>query len=66
MSLRVCLTCGHVGCCESQLAHNTEHARASGHHLIQPMSRGLPGRAWTWCYGCDAYVDAPRAEAPGP
>lgn len=54
MSLRVCMTCGHVGCCESQMAHNTQHARATGHAIIKPLPLGE--RSWTWCYECNAYV----------
>jgi uncharacterized UBP type Zn finger protein len=53
-NLRVCTTCGHVGCCESQRGHNTEHARASGHPVIRSMPVG-EGH-FTWCYICNAYV----------
>lgn len=53
-SLRVCATCGYVSCCESQLAHDTEHFRESGHPVIRPYP--LSDRAWTWCYKCDRYV----------
>jgi uncharacterized UBP type Zn finger protein len=53
-SLRACLTCGRVSCCESQMAHNRAHAEASGHPLIRPLP---PAKAaWTWCYACRAYV----------
>lgn len=55
-NLRVCTTCGHVGCCESQAGHNTAHARATGHPIIRSLPLG-PG-AFTWCYACNAYVDA--------
>ncbi|HEY6842756.1 MAG TPA: UBP-type zinc finger domain-containing protein, partial [Thermoanaerobaculia bacterium] len=34
--LRRCLTCGYVGCCESFGAHDTQHARATGHLFIRP------------------------------
>lgn len=52
--LRLCLTCGHVGCCESQLAHGTRHWEATGH----PNTTPAPVRelGWRWCYECDAYV----------
>ncbi|HEV8683281.1 MAG TPA: UBP-type zinc finger domain-containing protein [Actinomycetota bacterium] len=53
-NLRVCVSCGHVGCCESQLAHNTAHARISGHPVIRslPLSTG----SFTWCYECRRYI----------
>jgi uncharacterized UBP type Zn finger protein len=53
-NLRVCTSCGHVGCCESQQAHNTAHADASGHQVIRslPISR----HSFTWCYECRRYV----------
>lgn len=52
--LRLCLTCGHVGCCESQLAHATKHWETTGHPATTPTP---PGEfAWRWCYACDAYV----------
>jgi uncharacterized UBP type Zn finger protein len=53
-NLRVCVTCGHVGCCESQHGHNTAHARSAGH----PVIRSLPisSRSFTWCYECGRYL----------
>lgn len=54
VNLRVCTDCGHVGCCESQLAHNTAHYRDSGHPIIRSMPVG-PG-SFTWCYECERYV----------
>ncbi len=53
-NLRVCTTCGHVGCCESQQGHNTKHARAAGHPVIKSLPLG-EGH-FTWCYECQAYV----------
>jgi CPA1 family monovalent cation:H+ antiporter len=44
--LRVCLTCGHVGCCDSGNRHAREHARDSGHLLI----RAWRGGAFVYCY----------------
>ncbi|PYS90085.1 MAG: hypothetical protein DMF64_15905 [Acidobacteria bacterium] len=51
---RVCLTCGHVGCCDSTRGHATAHAQASGHPIIRslPLSTG----SFTWCYECKAYL----------
>ena len=46
--LRVCLTCGHVGCCEdSPHAHALAHFNATAHPLIVPFERRP---AWSWCY----------------
>ncbi len=46
--LRMCLSCGHVGCCDSSInKHATKHARASGHPLIRSIE---PGEGWVWCY----------------
>ena len=46
--LRMCLECGHVGCCDSSKnKHATRHFRHSGH----PMMRSIePGEGWVWCY----------------
>ena len=52
--LRVCATCGFVGCCESRRAHNTAHARSSGHPVIRSLPLG--DGSFTWCYECNAYV----------
>jgi uncharacterized UBP type Zn finger protein len=52
--LRLCVTCGHVGCCESQLAHGTKHWVESGHPNTTPAAPG-PLR-WKWCYQDDMYV----------
>ena len=54
VNLRVCTTCGHVGCCESQRAHNTKHARSSGHPVIRSMP--VTPQSFTWCYECGRYV----------
>jgi CPA1 family monovalent cation:H+ antiporter len=53
-NLRVCATCGHVGCCESQQAHNTQHAEAAGHPVIRSLP--LSERSFTWCYECGRYL----------
>jgi uncharacterized UBP type Zn finger protein len=46
--LRVCLSCGHVGCCEdSPHAHALQHFNATGHPLIASFERG---ETWGWCY----------------
>lgn len=46
--LRVCQTCGHVGCCDSSRNHHaTRHFQASGHPVITSAE---PGEQWAWCY----------------
>jgi uncharacterized UBP type Zn finger protein len=46
--LRMCVTCGHVGCCDSSPnRHATAHWRTSGHHLVRSYE---PGEDWWWCY----------------
>jgi hypothetical protein len=48
MHLRVCLTCGHVGCCDSSPnRHASAHARAEEHPIVQSVE---PGEDWCWCY----------------
>lgn len=46
--LRMCMTCGHVGCCDSSLnKHATKHF-AETHHPI--MRSAEAGEDWGWCY----------------
>ena len=46
--LRLCLTCGHVGCCDnSKNRHATKHYRSTRHPVIQSFE---PGEDWIWCY----------------
>ena len=46
--LRMCLTCGHVGCCDSsQGKHATGHFHETGHPIVQSAE---PGESWRWCY----------------
>jgi uncharacterized UBP type Zn finger protein len=46
--LRLCLECGHVGCCDSSPGrHATAHYRASEHAVIRSFQ---PGEDWRWCF----------------
>jgi CPA1 family monovalent cation:H+ antiporter len=46
--LRLCLTCGHVGCCDSSVG---KHAAAHYYETEHPVMRSIePGEAWRWCY----------------
>ena len=48
LHLRVCLTCGHVGCCDSSPnKHASAHAIEAGHPVIRSAE---PGESWCWCY----------------
>jgi uncharacterized UBP type Zn finger protein len=48
LHLRICLECGHVGCCDdSPNRHATAHYHADNHPLIRSLE---PGEDWTWCY----------------
>lgn len=56
--LRVCQTCGYVGCCESHDGHDTAHFEATGHPFIRPrVARFLGPPGWLWCYDCRAYLE---------
>jgi uncharacterized UBP type Zn finger protein len=46
--LRMCLECGHIGCCDSSKnKHATKHFHSSRHPLIRSIE---PGERWVWCY----------------
>lgn len=46
--LRVCLICGHVGCCDSSpRRHARSHHHDTGHALMASLE---PGEAWAWCF----------------
>jgi uncharacterized UBP type Zn finger protein len=48
MHLRICLECGHVGCCDSSPhRHASAHAAAAEHPLIRSLE---PGEEWSWCF----------------
>lgn len=53
--LRLCLTCGHVGCCDSSPGrHARAHFHASGHPIIRSAE---PGERWRWCYVDEIYLN---------
>lgn len=53
--LRICLTCGHVGCCDSSKnKHATKHFHATGHPMVQSLE---PGESWGYCYADDIFYE---------
>lgn len=57
-ALRMCLTCGHVGCCEkAEHQHALNHYRETGHPLVVPHLE--PSMHWIWCYEDQALIDRP-------
>jgi hypothetical protein len=52
--LRLCLTCGHVGCCDSSPnRHARAHAYEEDHAIVQSFQ---PGEDWRWCFFDEVYV----------
>ena len=50
--LRVCLSCGHVGCCDSSKnQHATRHHAETGHPIVRSAQSG---EEWCWCYEDEA------------
>jgi len=48
LHLRICLVCGHVGCCDSSPnRHASAHAAETSHPLIRSLQ---PGEDWSWCF----------------
>jgi uncharacterized UBP type Zn finger protein len=48
LHLRICLICGHVGCCDdSPNRHASAHYRETSHPIIHSLE---PGEAWSWCF----------------
>ena len=52
--LRMCLVCGHVGCCDSSAGkHATRHFVETGHPVMRSFE---PGEGWGWCYEHQEYI----------
>jgi uncharacterized UBP type Zn finger protein len=48
LHLRICLECGHVGCCDDSPNHHASaHASATSHPIIRSLE---PGEDWSWCF----------------
>jgi hypothetical protein len=55
--LRLCRSCGHVGCCDSSPGrHATAHFRDTGHAIVSSYE---PGEDWWWCYLDEVVFEVP-------
>jgi uncharacterized UBP type Zn finger protein len=55
--LRLCASCGHVGCCDSSPnRHATAHYHGSHHPLVRSYE---PGEEWFWCYADEVALELP-------
>jgi hypothetical protein len=55
LHLRLCRTCGHVGCCDqSSHRHATKHFQATGHPIIEGYD---PPEGWGWCYVDELFLE---------
>ena len=53
--LRMCQSCGHIGCCDNSPGR---HATAHFHETAHPIIRSAePGENWSWCYEDDAMFE---------
>ena len=53
--LRICKSCGHVGCCDSSKnKHATKHFRGTDHPIVKSLE---PGEEWGYCYPDDIFFD---------
>ena len=54
--LRLCESCGHVGCCDSSPnKHATKHFRQTGHLIVKSLE---PGEEWGWCYVDELFFES--------
>jgi hypothetical protein len=53
--LRLCMSCGHVGCCDSSPnKHATRHFHSAQHPIVRSLE---PGELWGWCYLDELVLD---------
>jgi monovalent cation:H+ antiporter-2, CPA2 family len=53
--LRLCMECGHVGCCDqSPNRHSSKHSHATGHPIIKSFE---PEEDWGWCFVDEVYIE---------
>jgi uncharacterized UBP type Zn finger protein len=57
LHLRMCVTCGKVGCCDSSPnKHASGHYREVGHPIVRSAE---PGEEWSWCYADEVTLFLP-------
>jgi uncharacterized UBP type Zn finger protein len=62
--LRLCLVCGHVGCCDdSPNRHASQHFRSTRHPVMRSLEAG---ESWGWCYIDELMFDPMPGPAPRP
>jgi uncharacterized UBP type Zn finger protein len=60
--LRICLICGHVGCCDSSPnKHATKHYHSTKHPVMRSFE---PGESWGWCYVDELMIPSVDRFAP--
>jgi uncharacterized UBP type Zn finger protein len=60
LHLRICLECGHVGCCDdSPNRHATAHHNTTTHPLIRSLE---PGEDWCWCFADEVAMRVPAVQ----
>jgi uncharacterized UBP type Zn finger protein len=58
VALRLCLSCGHVGCCDSSVGlHARKHYNATHHPIIESFKSGAEKPEWRYCYIDDTYLE---------
>ena len=62
LHLRICRSCGHVGCCDdSPNKHATAHFHATSHPVIEGYD---PPEGWGWCYVDEVLFDLSSRKTP--
>jgi uncharacterized UBP type Zn finger protein len=54
IALNLCMTCGHVGCCDSSQKHARKHFEETGHPVVSRITGGP--LSWKWCYVDTKYI----------
>ena len=58
--LRICLECGHVGCCDdSPNRHASAHRAETAHPIIRSLE---PGERWSWCFEDEIVLTLPQVQ----
>ena len=59
--LRMCQSCGHIGCCDNSAASTRPRtSQTTGHPIIRSAQ---PGEDWSWCYVDELMFAAPLIRA---